>query len=115
MIDDLDSVEVLSLSARSMNVLRMAGVHTIGELRSTTDQSLLRHPSCGAKSVREIREALKSVDLVAPEVRQTLNDLHKRIATLEGENAGLRFALECIANGKNAVDRTAPVQKVEST
>ena len=113
MIDDVDSVEVLSLSARSMNVLRLAGVHTIGDLRSTTDQVLLRYPSCGAKSVREIREALKSVDLVTPETRQAINDLHKQIATLEGENAGLRFALEIIGRGRSDVDRTAPVQKVE--
>ena len=56
-------VEALGLSARSLNVLRFAGIVDVGELVRWTEDQLLREPNLGRTSLREIQDVLAQMDL----------------------------------------------------
>ena len=56
-------VEALGLSARSLNVLRFAGIVDVGELVRWTEDELLREPKLGRTSLREIQDVLAQMDL----------------------------------------------------
>lgn len=57
------SIDTLNLSVRSKNCLRQANINTVSALNSKTDEGLLSIPHFGRKSLREIREKLKSLGL----------------------------------------------------
>jgi len=57
---DLDSIDVLDLSARSYNCLRRSGVFTVSQLASLSDEDLLLILNRGAKCLAEIREKLRN-------------------------------------------------------
>ena len=56
-------VSELELSVRSGNCLREARIKTIGELVTKTEQEMLQYRNFGKKSLQEIAEILKSMEL----------------------------------------------------
>jgi len=56
-------VEQLELSVRTMNCLRRGGITTVGELISKEENELLSLHNFGQKSMQEVRERLKALDL----------------------------------------------------
>jgi DNA-directed RNA polymerase subunit alpha len=56
-------LEQLGLSARTFNSLRRSGITKVGELLEKTDEDLLALRSFGQKSLEEVREKLKALDL----------------------------------------------------
>ncbi len=56
-------VDELELSVRSSNCLRMAGIHTIGELVCNKEQDMLKYKNFGRKSLSEITDVLTSMGL----------------------------------------------------
>ncbi len=57
------SVDIIELSVRASNCLRAAKIRTIGELISKKEEELLNFKNFGKKSLDEIRERLKELDL----------------------------------------------------
>jgi DNA-directed RNA polymerase subunit alpha len=56
-------VEQLELSVRTMNCLRRGGITTVGELINKGDKDLLSLHNFGQKSMQEVKERLKALDL----------------------------------------------------
>ena len=56
-------VDELELSVRSSNCLRMASIHTIGELVRNKEQDMLKYKNFGRKSLVELNEVLSSMGL----------------------------------------------------
>jgi DNA-directed RNA polymerase subunit alpha len=56
-------VEIIELSVRASNCLKVAKIKTIGELVSKTEDELLSYKNFGKKSLDEIRERLKEMGL----------------------------------------------------
>jgi DNA-directed RNA polymerase subunit alpha len=56
-------VEQLELSVRTMNCLRRGGITTVGELIGKGERELLSLHNFGQKSMQEVRERLKALDL----------------------------------------------------
>jgi len=56
-------VEMIELSARASNCLKVAGIRTIGELVSRTEEDLLKVKNFGQKSLDEIKEKLVEMGL----------------------------------------------------
>lgn len=56
-------VEELDLSQRSSNCLRRAGIQTVAELASKTEEDLIKVKNLGRKSLKEIKEKLEALDL----------------------------------------------------
>lgn len=101
---DDDSVDVLNLSVRALNVLRACKLHTLGAVKAASDAQILAEPTCGRKSLNEIRDAIRCLGMTSVNMRNEVQTMRERIASLEGEIAGLRFALECTV--KANVERT---------
>jgi DNA-directed RNA polymerase subunit alpha len=57
------SVDELELSVRSSNCLTSANIRTIGELVQKSEGEMLRQRNFGRKSLREIQEILKGMNL----------------------------------------------------
>jgi DNA-directed RNA polymerase subunit alpha len=51
------------LSVRSHNCLKAAGIQTVGELVSKTEQELLNYRNFGQKSLTELSELVKNFGL----------------------------------------------------
>ena len=78
------SIISLGLSVRAYNALSRGGIHTIGELMSTTDEDLLRLHNLGGKTLNEINEAKQKIDigtitLIEPETDIKLEDEEKSV------------------------------------
>lgn len=56
-------VDIIELSVRASNCLKVAKIKTIGELVSKTEDELLSYKNFGKKSLDEIRERLKEMGL----------------------------------------------------
>jgi len=56
-------VEMIELSARASNCLKAAKIKTIGELISKTEEELMNFKNFGKKSLEEIRDRLKEMNL----------------------------------------------------
>src|SRR5574344_697453 len=56
-------VDELELSVRSSNCLRMANIHTIGELVRNKETDMLKYKNFGRKSLVELNEVLTSMGL----------------------------------------------------
>ena len=56
-------VDELELSVRSSNCLRMANIHTIGELVRNKENDMLKYKNFGRKSLVELNEVLTSMGL----------------------------------------------------
>jgi DNA-directed RNA polymerase subunit alpha len=56
-------VEIIELSVRASNCLKVAKIKTIGELVGKTEEELLSYKNFGKKSLDEIRERLKEMGL----------------------------------------------------
>lgn len=56
-------VDIIELSVRASNCLKVAKIRTIGELVSKTEDELLSYKNFGKKSLDEIRERLKEMGL----------------------------------------------------
>ncbi len=59
----LRSVEELELSVRAANCLKVANIHTIGELVQKTENEMLKTKNFGRKSLNEIKEILDAMGL----------------------------------------------------
>ncbi|MEJ6949555.1 DNA-directed RNA polymerase subunit alpha [Natronospora cellulosivora (SeqCode)] len=57
------TIEELELSVRSSNCLKRAGINTVGELTSKTEDDLMKVRNLGKKSLVEIREKLVELGL----------------------------------------------------
>lgn len=57
--NDRRGIEVLGLSVRGLNCLRMAGVDTVGKLAQQSENQLLKIPNMGRKTVGEVVEAFE--------------------------------------------------------
>ncbi|MFA6549152.1 MAG: DNA-directed RNA polymerase subunit alpha [Candidatus Margulisiibacteriota bacterium] len=57
------SIEDLELSARSLNCLKRAGIKTVGELISNSEEDLMNNKNFGSKSLDEVREKLTEYKL----------------------------------------------------
>ena len=57
------TVEELELSVRSSNCLKRAGINTVGELVSKTEDDLMKVRNLGKKSLQEIKDKLDEIDL----------------------------------------------------
>jgi DNA-directed RNA polymerase subunit alpha len=57
------SVDELELSVRSSNCLQAAQIRTIGELVTKTESEMLKYRNFGRKSLKEISEILKNMNL----------------------------------------------------
>lgn len=57
--NDRRGIEVLGLSVRGLNCLRMAGIDTVGKLAQQSESQLLKIPNMGRKTVGEVVEALE--------------------------------------------------------
>ncbi|MEG9862397.1 MAG: DNA-directed RNA polymerase subunit alpha [Parvularculales bacterium] len=80
----LKKVEELELSVRSANCLKNDNIVYIGDLIQKTESEMLRTPNFGRKSLNEIKEVLKGMDLSlgmpAPDwPPENIEDLAKRI------------------------------------
>jgi len=71
-------IRELKLSPRTRNTLRNMGVTTIEQARALDDAALLREPSFGRKSLRELREAIASIPKEAVARRQD----HRRMIAM---------------------------------
>ena len=56
-------VDELELSVRSSNCLRMANIHTLGELVRNKENDMLKYKNFGRKSLVELNEVLTSMGL----------------------------------------------------
>ena len=56
-------VDELELSVRSSNCLRMANIHTVGELVRNKENDMLKYKNFGRKSLVELNEVLTSMGL----------------------------------------------------
>lgn len=93
-----DSLNIFVLRARSLDALRRAGVTTVGQARSLSQQDLLRVTNIGPKSVADLNRALGE-QILGPEdllskcpiqVRHALRaDIGHPEKVLLGERAGL--------------------------
>ena len=79
---DCTPVEELDLSVRAFNCLKRAGINTVGQLRTMTDDDFAHVRNLGRKSTQEIKEKLAkmaipsaSVPLTAPNYREMLENL----------------------------------------
>lgn len=57
------SIEELDLSVRSYNCLKRAGINTVGELITKTEEDMMKVRNLGKKSLEEVDEKLQSLDL----------------------------------------------------
>jgi len=69
------SVDELELSVRSANCLQNANIRYIGELVQRTEGEMLKTKNFGRKSLNEIKEVLRSMDLL---LGMTLDDFPSR-------------------------------------
>jgi DNA-directed RNA polymerase subunit alpha len=56
-------IESLGLSVRSLNCLKRAGVKTVGELTTYTEEDVMKLKNFGQKSLEEIKEKLEGIGL----------------------------------------------------
>jgi len=56
-------IEELDLSVRSFNCLKRAGINTVGELCSRTDDEMIKVRNLGKKSLEEVKQKLASLGL----------------------------------------------------
>lgn len=57
------SIEELDLSVRSYNCLKRAGINTVSELTSKTEQDMMKVRNLGRKSLDEVKSKLAAIDL----------------------------------------------------
>jgi DNA-directed RNA polymerase alpha subunit len=67
-LPDDTPVENVIFATRIQNVLRVAGLRTVGEIREASDEMLLGLPDLGARSIAQLRKTLglPSCDGVRP-------------------------------------------------
>lgn len=56
-------IDELDLSVRSFNCLKRAGINTVGELTSKTDEDMMKVRNLGKKSLEEVKEKLVGLGL----------------------------------------------------
>ena len=61
---DNTPIEVLNLSLRPYNVLKRAGINTIGQLTIKSDRELLKVKNLSLKCIEEIHKALEEYEEV---------------------------------------------------
>ena len=66
-------VESLGLSARTLNCLKRASIHKVGEILDRTRAELLRIRNFGDRSLEELDEKLAAVGIYHPEMSQPTN------------------------------------------
>ena len=57
------TIEELDLSVRSFNCLKRAGINTVEDLISKTEEDMMKVRNLGRKSLDEVIAKLKSMDL----------------------------------------------------
>ena len=57
------TIEELDLSVRSYNCLKRAGVHTVEDLASKTEEDMMRVRNLGRKSLEEVLQKMESLGL----------------------------------------------------
>lgn len=57
------TIEDLDLSVRSYNCLRRAGINTVADLISKSEEDMMKVRNLGRKSLKEIKEKLEQLNL----------------------------------------------------
>ena len=57
------TIEELDLSVRSYNCLKRAGINTVQELASKTEQEMIKVRNLGRKSLEEVKIKLQELEL----------------------------------------------------
>ncbi|MCL6450387.1 MAG: DNA-directed RNA polymerase subunit alpha [Acetobacteraceae bacterium] len=57
------SIDDLDLSVRSYNCLKRAGINTVGELTTKTDEDMIKVRNLGKKSLEEVKQKLAAIGL----------------------------------------------------
>ncbi len=52
-----ETVDVLEIGTRAINLLRQMDLKTVGDIRDTSDATFLRTPNCGRRTLCELRFA----------------------------------------------------------
>ena len=66
-MSDGTPIEDLELSVRAYNCLKRAGVTTLGQLRTMSDEELMKVRNLGRKSMEEVKHVLASIPVLAKE------------------------------------------------
>lgn len=61
--NNVDMFKYLDLNMRTANILKEAGIDTLEKLLDKTTMDLIRLPSCGRRTINEIKEALQNKGL----------------------------------------------------
>lgn len=85
-------VEDLEFSVRTMRTLKLAGIHTIGQLTTMSEQELMRLPNFGRRSLYEVKQMLMSFRLKLREgpiltLEQQMQDAMRRATKAKNEYA----------------------------
>lgn len=64
-------VESLNLTARTLNCLKRASIHKVGEILERTRAELLRIRNFGEKSLEELNERLSDINITHPDFQST--------------------------------------------
>ena len=99
-------VESLNLSARTLNCLKRASIHKVGEILDRTRAELLRIRNFGTRSLEELDEKLAEVGIRHPELQQG-GDALDAVLTSPGEDS------EAAAEGEAAAETADDQDKKE--
>lgn len=107
-------VEDLEFSVRTMGTLKLAGIHTIGQLTTMSEQELMRLPNFGRRSLYEVKEMLMSFRLKLREgpiltLEQQMQDAMRRATKAKNEYAA---AMSDVARVSRMIV-TSPIFKLE--
>lgn len=85
-------VEDLEFSVRTMRALKLAGIYTVGQLTTMSDQELMRLPNFGRRSLYEVKEMLMSFGLKLREgpiltLEEQMQDAMRRATKAKNEYA----------------------------
>lgn len=91
----------LALSPRPVRVIQGMKLWTVGAIRATTDKQFLEQPSCGRKTLDEIRQATRPGALTLLRVDDALQKselVEKAVADVEKRLTDLAQALKDLAD-----------------
>jgi DNA-directed RNA polymerase subunit alpha len=92
-------VERLDLSSRTLNCLKRAGIDKVGQVLGMKKTELLQIRNFGEKSMNELYDRLRELDLLPPELDPDLQEQNAAEAESQDEDAGNEGE-----NGQEAVE-----------
>ena len=108
------TVDELELSVRSINCLKLLNILTVEDLVQKTEGELIRSPNFGRKSLNEIKEVLKTMNLELNSrirkflVLSTINTFEVEVGKLYNKSELIKFLIN-----KNIEFEVIPTQAKE--